>query len=181
LGFSSCQTQMKLDGVSVKVSGLPLTGQESINNTQIRRPTGGVPPYEYASGSPLIASVTREGKVTGLRNGTTPIYVTDQEGTTRTYLVAVTNIVTLWRSGLPMSSDEAIAWMADKGPDAAPVWDPFIYDLLRVYDLTPLHNYYWMCTLEGCWPPYRAYFRKGGGIACRAQDVLLHAWCIQPI
>jgi len=182
LVFSADLTQMKLNGVSVKVSGLPLTGHESINNTGVRLARGGVPPYAFASGSPLIASVTDRGKVTGHRNGTVPIYISDQEGKTLTFLAAVTNVFTLWESDVEMTNAEAVLWIANKGPDARPVCDEAIYDLHRVYDLTSLHHYYWMGSPAACaFPDYRSYFRKDGGVRCHAQDLLFHAWCIQPI
>ncbi|MFJ5254575.1 hypothetical protein ACIP8I_05160 [Pseudomonas sp. NPDC088414] len=45
-----------------------------------REATGGVPPYKYTSTVPAIASVTDDGIVTGLREGSTVIWVRDQNG-----------------------------------------------------------------------------------------------------
>lgn len=110
LAFSIDRTQMNLNGFSVKIPQWPKTGEDSVGNTATRIPVGGVPRYEYASSDPSTAPVTATGKVTGLKNGVTTIYVTDQEGTTLTYLVAVTNVYRLEISDELLDSIEAESW-----------------------------------------------------------------------
>ncbi|MBC3775455.1 Ig-like domain-containing protein [Pseudomonas sp. SWRI99] len=132
LVFSIVRTQMKLDGFSVKVPQWPTTGEDSVSNTAIRVPTGGLPPYDYASSDPLTASVSSAGKVTGLKQGVATIYVTDQEGTTLNYLVAVTNVYRLHISTEKLYAYDAIAWMNALG--GQPVYNyAFIRDVRRVY------------------------------------------------
>ncbi|WP_085710018.1 MULTISPECIES: hypothetical protein [unclassified Pseudomonas] len=148
LAFSINRTQMKLDGFSVRVDGWPKTGEDSIGNTGVRVPIGGVPPYDWASSEPLIAPVTAEGKFVGLKNGVATAYVTDQEGTTLSFLVVVTNKHKLHISPTPLRIELSIEWMNSLGGVTTYNSD-FIRDILRVYQV-PARNYsVWTCLLIG--------------------------------
>lgn len=175
LALSIDRTQMKLAGFSVKVPQWPKTGEDSIGNTAIREPTGGVPPYDYASSDPLTAPVTAAGKVTGLKQGVATIYVTDQEGTTLSYLVAATNIFKLMISDEPLWADSAITWMNQLGGQH--VYQPsFRADARRVYvPSVPAHIY-------TCWSDGRTYMymRSDWSIIHTQTAHSLPSWCLVP-
>ena len=70
------QTPMILDGLRVWYSFRGLTGVDAPGTTQVRVPTGGVPPYTYTS-SDAYTTVNANGKVSAIGNGTSTITVTD--------------------------------------------------------------------------------------------------------
>ena len=176
LALSIERTQMKLDGFSVKIPQWPKTGEDSIGNTGIRVPTGGVPPYDYASSEPLTAPVSPAGKVTGLKQGIANIYVTDQEGVTVSYLVAVTNVFKLQISTEKVLSDVAIDWMNTLGGQHA--YNHFFRsDARRVYVPVIPENIY-TCAKSGRYYIYmRPDFVVYGEIARRS----FTAWCLTPL
>ncbi|MDY0836194.1 Ig-like domain-containing protein, partial [Pseudomonas sp. SED1] len=89
------QTQVHLNGFSLKVPDWPRTGEDSVNNTRTRTASGGAPPYQYSSSDSFVASVDSvTGKVTGNRNGSAVIRVTDSMEAELSYSVEVTNV---WR------------------------------------------------------------------------------------
>lgn len=177
LALSIDRTQMKLDGFSVKVPQWPKTGEDSIGNTAVRVPTGGVPPYDYASSDPLTAHVTAAGKVTGLKQGVATIYVTDQEGETVNYLVAVTNVYRLQISERGMGFLEAESWMNSMG--GRHIYDTgFRSDILRVY-LPPLRTQnVWTCAIFG---RYAGYMAPDYGLWSVIASPLFYAWCLTPL
>ncbi|MHC8395502.1 hypothetical protein ACYZT8_17890 [Pseudomonas sp. LB3P93] len=166
------QTQMTLNGLSMKIPEWPKTGRDSLGNTDIRIPTGGVPPYSYASSAPLTASVVG-GKVTGLKNGVATIYVTDKEGVSLSYLVAVTNVYQLKISDQPLNIAQSIEWMNLLGGKTTYNYS-FRDDILRVY-IVPEHGSIWTCSANGRWgnllKPNNSFTGLLSGIA-------LEAWCL---
>ena len=177
LALSIDRTQMKLDGFSVKVPQWPKTGEDSLGNTGVRVPTGGVPPYDYASSDPLTAPVTVAGKVTGLKQGVATIYVTDREGETVSYLVAVTNVYRLQISDQAIGFLQAEAWM--NSLEGRPTYDGgFRNDILRVYVPPIRTSHVWTCATFG---------RFGGfmTVEYRFQTTtgspLFPAWCLVPM
>lgn len=175
LAFDIDRTQMKLNGLSIKVPQWPKTGLDSIGNTAVRLPTGGVPPYDYASSDPLTVLVTTGGKVTGLKQGVATIYVTDQEGTTLSYLVAATNIFRLMISKEPLRADDAVLWMNELGGQNVFNYQ-FIRDALRVYvPSVPAHIN--TCAYDGRSYWYmRADWSHFGWI----KQLTLLSWCLVP-
>jgi len=176
LAFSIERTQMKLDGFSIKVPQWPKTGEDSLRNTGVRVPTGGVPPYDFASSEPLTVPVTAQGKVTGLKNGVATIYATDQEGSTLSYLVAVTNIFKLQISTEKLPSDDAIEWMDSIGGQHV-YNSSFTQDVARVY--TPIiPETVNTCNKNGS---YYTFMRPGLSFYGSGGRQLLTAWCLIPI
>ena len=177
LALSIEPTQMKLNGFSVKVPQWPKTGEDSLGNTGVRVPTGGVPPYDFASSDPLTVPVTAHGKVTGLKNGVATIYVTDREGTSLTYLVAVTNVFKLQIGDQVCTFPDAENWMNSLG--GRHTYDGiFTRDILRVY-LPPTRNYHvWTCVSFGSWG---GYLRPDYSLNTITGGHLFIAWCLIPI
>lgn len=167
---------MKLDGFSVKVPQWPKTGEDSLGNTGVRVPTGGVPPYDYASSDPLTAPVTAAGKVTGLKQGVATIYVTDREGETVSYLVVVTNVFKLQISTEKLYANAAIAWMNTQGGQHT-YNSLFTRDALRVY-LPVFPETIITCHVSGRW---YTYMRPDFSIYGHTSMPLLTAWCLTPL
>lgn len=177
LAFSIDRTQMKLNGFSVKVDGWPKTGEDSIGNTGVRAPIGGVPTYDYASSDPQTASVTAQGKVVGLKSGVATIYVTDREGSTLTYLAAVTNKFKLEISRTAMTPLDAEQWMNSLG-GVHTYNGVFRNDILRTY-LPPVRTeYIWTCATFGRW---FGYLRPNYSINTVTSYYVWTAWCLVPI
>ncbi|MGY2443596.1 Ig-like domain-containing protein, partial [Pseudomonas sp. SDO52101_S400] len=177
LAFYIVPTMMRLDGFSVKIPGWPKTGLESIGNTGVRVASGGVPPYDYASSSPNNVPVTQAGKVTGLKNDTATIYVTDQEGTTVTYLVAVTNVHELHISPTPLRVEDSVKWMNSLG-GVTTFNSEFIRNMLRVYEV-PVRDYFvWSCIFDGAYG--RAIDANNGFRKIITSDPWI-SWCLKPI
>jgi hypothetical protein len=177
LGLSIERTQMKLDGFSVKVPQWPKTGEDSLGNTGVRVPTGGVPPYDYASSDPLTAPVTAAGKVTGLKQGVATIYVTDREGETVSYLVAVTNVYRLQISDQTMDFFEAEAWSNSLG-GLHTYHTMFRNDILRVYSPPLRTEHVWTCASFGRWG---GYMRPGYSFNTTTVGHKWTAWCLLAI
>ena len=176
LALSIDRTQMKLGGFSVKVPQWPKTGEDSLGNTGIRVPTGGVPPYDYASSDPLTAPVTAAGKVTGLKQGVATIYVTDREGETVNYLVAVTNVYKLQISDEKLYANVAIDWMNNQG--GLHVYrSVFIRDVRRVY-LPVFPENINTCQMNGGW---YTYMRPDFSVYGLPSAKLYIAWCLTPL
>ncbi|MBP5954723.1 hypothetical protein ICA16_03505 [Pseudomonas anatoliensis] len=177
LALSIERTQMKLNGFSVKVPQWPKTWEDSIGNTAIRTPIGGVPPYDFASSDPLTVPVTAAGKVVGLKQGVASIYVTDQEGTTLSYLVAVTNVYRLEISNTLLDFYEADAWRISLGGRHTH-YNGFTNDLIRTYVPPARDPYLWCCETKGRWG---VYMRENYSFNT---TYVLHkwaAWCLVPI
>ena len=168
------RTQMNLNGFSVKIPQWPRTGEDSIGNTGTRVPTGGVPPYSYASSDPRVASVTDAGKVTGHVNGTVTIYVGDRTGTTLTYIAAVTNVFQLHISSTPLPCLQAIEWMNSIGASST-YRNGFMGDIARVYQ-RPAISAVWTCHMSGSYGIF--YNAAYEGYGTRAIDNPNPSWCL---
>lgn len=178
LAFSIERTQMKLNGFSVKIPQWPKTGEDSVGNTGIRTPIGGVPPYDFASSDPLTAPVTAAGKVLGLKQGVASIYVTDQEGTTLSYLVAVTNVYRLEISDTPITFRKADAWRTSIG--GRHIHDRGIRnDFIRVYFPPARDNNVWCSATYGSWGSY--VYPNHSFNSTNHATLQLPAWCVIPI
>ncbi|WP_426234282.1 Ig-like domain-containing protein [Pseudomonas sp. TWP3-2] len=177
LAFSIDRTQMKLNGFSVKVDGWAKTGEDSIGNTGLRLPTGGVPPIDWASSDPLTASVTAGGKVSGLKGGVATIYATDQEGTTLSFLAAVTNKFKLEVSPTGLTPMEAEQWMRSLG-GIHTYNGVFRSDLLRTYVPPVRTDHTWTCGTFGRW---HGYLRGDYSFNTVTQPHVWTAWCLVPM
>ncbi|WP_256583601.1 hypothetical protein [Pseudomonas sp. MPR-ANC1] len=172
LAFNIDKLPMRLHGFSMKIPQWPRTGEDSIGNTAVRTPIGGVPPYIYFSSDSLIASVTPQGKVTGLKHGVSTIYVADQEGASGTYLVSVENTFQLHVNEELRTFAEAENWMHSL--QGYPAYGLFRADVLRVY-LPPLRSYnVWTCSPVVIFTPAFEFFTFD-------RRVKLPAYCITPI
>ncbi|WP_240664949.1 hypothetical protein [Pseudomonas syringae] len=179
LEFSIDTTVMRLPGFSVLVTedGWEKTGEYSIGNTEIRNPIGGVPPYKIDPGDPSIVSVIDQGKMIGLKDGATPVYVTDQEGKILTYLAVVTNKFKLEISRTAMTPLDAEKWMNSLG-GVHTYNSVFIRDILRIY-LPPVRtDYVWCCVNFGGW---NGYLRPNYSLNTVKQSHVWTAWCVVPI
>jgi hypothetical protein len=180
--FTIDHTQMNLNGFSVKIPGWPKTGVDSIGNTATRQPTGGTPPYSYASSNPAVAEVTATGgKVTGNTNGTATITVSDRNGNRLTYPVAVTNVYGLRTNEGSLNASQAENWMRSVGgiPTYEYPNDRFQYDVNRVYIPPTRTRFYWACNRYPDLPNYYVFLHRGSRIATSgAVDQLLGAWCM---
>ncbi|MHC8299673.1 Ig-like domain-containing protein [Pseudomonas sp. ZS1P83] len=173
LAFTIEKQPMILKGYSVKIPQWPKTGVDSIGNTAVRTPTGGVPPYSYLSSEPLKAAVTENGgKVTGLKSGVSTIYVVDQEGTTLDYLVSVSNVYRLQISDELLTSPEAVSWMYSM--QGAPIYTTFYWDVHGVYVPPSRTSAVWTCRPGSVWLP-------GGQFYQFNQTLKYPAWCVIPI
>jgi hypothetical protein len=172
-------SDMRLAGFSVKIFIWPRTGRESVGNTDNRQPIGGSPPYNHVSQNPAIASVDQNGHVTGNRNGTTIIVVTDTLGNSVQYRVVVSNVWTLQVNNNRMSSASAISWMFSIGGSPIPP-TPFISDVSNCYYApVPRADEYWLCYTTGPGANFvmqQTGFTYGG----RFDDVFDPAWCLTP-
>ncbi|WP_146604228.1 hypothetical protein [Pseudomonas sp. 478] len=179
-------TQMTLSGFSVKMPW-PKRGADSIGNTQTRVPTRGVPPYRYSSSKIQVATVNSSGKVTGERNGTASITVTDSAGATASYDVRTSNIWELIESPNKMSNSAAKQWVSQNGSplitnENGPY--PSIEDMNRVYNPIPFHDLKWTGVdftprpIEGLCV---AYSLNTLTIARRAAASLDNVWCLRPL
>lgn len=152
---------MTLDGFAVMVPW-PLSNVDLPGNTQIRQPTGGVPPYTYTSSRPDIASVDSSGKVRGLLNGTATISVKDAEQRSLSYTVNVANIWRLTTSTGPFYATDALAWIRAQGGT-----DNFglimgLIEVMKTQYVAPIppnhtqNEYYWLTLYQS--PNTYAFF-----------------------
>ncbi|OLY76816.1 hypothetical protein AU074_03335 [Pseudomonas sp. ATCC PTA-122608] len=178
------QTQMHLNGFSLKVPDWPKTGEDSINNTRTRTASGGVPPYQYSSSDTFIASVDSvTGKVTGNRNGSVIVTVSDSNAAELTYSVEVSNVWRLNINETLMTAPESIEWMESIGGTS--IYDAIFYtvgyDVGRVYQPLPFReHFYWLCSI-GWLPEHFAFLHRGQFYFGMARDQYLPAWCLTPL
>jgi len=83
-------SDLELKGLRVNTNGLP-SGLEPIGNSTVRKAQGGTGTHQYTSSSQAV-SVEQNGTVTGLKNGSAVITVTDQASNSVSYRVFVSNI-----------------------------------------------------------------------------------------
>lgn len=84
-------SQMLLHGIKL-LQNHGWESKEVDGNVATREPTGGRRPYSYRPDDPTVVSVSNDGKVVGLKNGTTTIHVTDDAGSTVSFTVDVRNV-----------------------------------------------------------------------------------------
>jgi len=108
------QSLMSLDGIKL-MQDYGWATKEVVGNVEVREASGGVPPYRYASSDDAIASVTSNGKVEGLKNGTATLSVTDDTGTTLRYSVLVSNLYKIQVDNRPLLISEAMNWIRSVG------------------------------------------------------------------
>lgn len=157
-----------LNGLSVKANWAR-TGADSLGNTEIRTPTGGVAPYSYSSNNPAIASV-ENGKVIGNRNGSAIITVSDSRGSRVSYQVVVNNTWNVQINRGRLNHYQAVAWMQSLG--GLPLSRLSLDDIRRVYgyDRIPLSDNSWMCTNDGCGGGLLAFLGQNKVWACSGPD-----------
>lgn len=173
---------MYLNGLAIKANWAR-TGLDSIRNTQVRRPSGGVAPYSYSSNRPDIASVSN-GKVTGNKEGLVTITVTDRSGSSVSYQAMVSNTWQVHVNYGRLNHNQAVAWMRSIG--GTPLGLESMDDIQRVYGYQriPLTAHTWMCTNSGCNPGMFAFLQGGSKEwMCSGPDNrdIIHAICLTPI
>jgi len=178
------QTQMHLNGFSLKVPDWPRTGADSINNTRTRSASGGVPPYQYLSSDSFVASVDSvTGKVTGNRNGAVTITVTDSMGAELSYPVLVTNVWRLNVNETRLTGTESIEWMESIGGTSLISFSPhLVIDVNSVYLPLPFRETLtWVCIVHRILPGYFVFLHRGEFEFGGATDRRLPAWCLLPL
>ncbi|MHC8340431.1 Ig-like domain-containing protein [Pseudomonas sp. HLT2-19-2] len=108
------QTRMVLDGVKL-LQSYGWASKEVAGNTEIRTPKQGTSPYVYASVDTSVATVDSNGKVSGRKNGTTTIRVTDATKASATYLVVISNVSRVLINNTLMTAHQAITWVSSQG------------------------------------------------------------------
>jgi hypothetical protein len=179
-------TPMTLNGFSVKLPW-PKTGADSIGNTQTRVPTRGVPPYRYSSSNIQVATVDSSGKVTGERNGTASITVTDDAGATASYNVLVSNIWEIINSPNEMSHYTAKGWVSQNGSPLVVnknIPGPRIEDINRVYIPRPPRDSVWI-GVDSVDRPDLALLLTSSGPALQLSQGIgsynNYVWCLRPL
>jgi hypothetical protein len=178
-------TQMTLSGFSVKMPSWPKTGADSIGNTQTRVPTGGVPPYRYSSSNIQVATVDSSGKVTGERNGTATITVTDNTGATASYNVVTGNIWEIITSPNAMRNDEAVWWVSQNGSPLTTNQNgphPRIDDINRVYRPPHRASHVWVGVNSNSGNAWGVIIHSGSTMEVNTlvNTNNLYAWCVKP-
>lgn len=113
-----------------------------------RHPSGGLPPYRYASSQPTVAHVDANGLVTVRGRGTAQIKVTDSAGQTMDYQVTVTGVIHCLNVGGGNYKDMSAAAAGQGGR------------IPRLQELREIHALY-----AGRWPM--------GNVPCWSSDVAL--------
>ncbi|MGX1021539.1 hypothetical protein AB7M33_004215 [Pseudomonas sp. Y3 TE3536] len=114
----------------------------NIARSQQRLPTGGTPPYTYASSAPAIARVDADGRVWPLRNGDVTITITDVAKKTISYPVQVSYCFRVLIG--PGSYNLVSAERFVSAESALPVNDDLIPDLRVLYGAQlPLNRHTW--------------------------------------
>jgi hypothetical protein len=184
--FSIDTVEMTLNGRAVK-TGWSTTGQDFTGNTQIRNAKGGIGKLTYESSNANVASVASNGKVTGQSNGSAVISVKDENASSVSYPVRVSNIYQLQHSAQPgYTYQEAINWL-NSVPGSIPV-SSAIGEMIRVYGPDVSWPYvtgtvHWMCDAGGCPGNLRPIFAyRTGGIICEPNlNNRFIAWCLRPL
>lgn len=131
-------TPMVLDGFSLQpIAGLIINqNYDYPDNTAIRHPSGGTPPYIYTSSQTNIATVDSNGKVIGKSNGQTTIIVTDAAQSTVSYTVQVSNVFRLVRETTHVAANLLTpSWWQSRG------WTPFSEEIItKIYRKHPNLN-----------------------------------------
>ena len=118
-GLSIAPGELVLDGAAIRVTKNWQQISDFPANTAQRQATGGQPPYTYAVGNPAIATVSAQGKVTGMGNGTTTITVHDANQRSVQFPVRVSNI--RWLNFDEHSTSYATGFKVMQGRGGSPV------------------------------------------------------------
>ncbi|MBH3446904.1 Ig-like domain-containing protein [Pseudomonas moraviensis] len=140
-------TPMVLDGFSLQpIAGLSINqNYDYPDNTAIRHPSGGTPPYIYTSSQTNIATVDSNGKVIGKSNGQTTIVVTDAVRSTVSYTVQVSNTFRLVRETTHVAANLLTpSWWQSRG------WTPLTGDMITKIHLK--HPNLGDLTQANLWP-----------------------------
>ena len=176
-------TEMTLNGPRVIIDGWPTKGVDLPGNTKTRQASGGKPPYAYSSSQSSIASVTQDGKVTGLSNGAATISITDADQRTVSYPVKVSRVYRLLMNEGPLTHvSQALTWMAQQG--GSPVSNEIMESMFTLYDMSRATKHYWLCTQEGCesYGLYTFFNYEQPTVNCAPPDhpAINAAWCVKP-
>ena len=158
------QSQMNLKGFKLIQNYGWATPGEVIGNTETRVPTGGVPPYIFTPENSTFASVSTDGKVTGLKNGSTNIIVSDASKNRVSYQVVVSNVYRLITSSSAMTPAEANTWALNQGGRAVRM-DGLALNynfsvLAQMFPTEGASGGRWHVPYEGVPPGVRFYWRR---------------------
>ncbi|MET0845496.1 MAG: Ig-like domain-containing protein [Pseudomonas sp.] len=135
---------MNLNGKKLIPAGnYGLQARDVSGNTSTRHPIGGVKSYTFISANPAVASVDSAGKVTGLRNGSTTINVSDATKNTVSYSVQVTNVYRFLLNNTYLTPNQAVSWMRSVGAEMSyNNGAPFEGNIHAVnfFDITPIYG-----------------------------------------
>ncbi|QXH79099.1 Ig-like domain-containing protein [Pseudomonas salmasensis] len=174
---------MTLNGTAYIVAGWPKRA-EYPGNTQTRAATGGRPPYTYTSQNPSVATVTSTGFVSGMRNGSTNIVVTDRAGGQVSYTVSVSNVWQVREDRRGMDWGAAVNWRKSL-PGAIGHYGDAIRFMGNAYGWplpVPYDSWYWVCTEPQCdaWTGVLWDSIDPEVVWCNQKQSLGWAWCLQP-
>ncbi|MCI3205535.1 MULTISPECIES: Ig-like domain-containing protein [Pandoraea] len=181
---------MTLSGFVVKMGDWTPTGEDADGNTETRQATGGVPPYRYVSSNPRIATVDIDGKVSGERNGSATITVTDQAGSAVSYPVVVSNVYAVIVHAHSMQFYErahAANWI--NSVSTARRIGTTEMDIMKKVYTTPFpassKHYLWSDVQGQCEQGFGLlYIRGTAGLTCVANyngyGAAYSAWCLVP-
>ena len=174
---------MTLSGTAYIVAGWPKRA-EYPGNTQTRAATGGRPPYTYTSQNPSVATVTSTGFVSGMRNGSTNIVVTDRANNQVSYTVSVSNVWQVREDRRGMDWGTAVNWRKSL-PGAIGHYGDAIRFMGNAYGWplpVPYDSWYWVCTEPQCdaltgvlWDSIDPEV-----VWCNRKQAVGWAWCLQP-
>ena len=158
------QSQMNLKGFKLIQNYGWATPGEVIGNTETRVPTGGVPPYIFTPENSTFASVSTDGKVIGLKNGSTNIIVSDASKNRVSYQVVVSNVYRLITSSSAMTPAEANTWALNQGGRAVRM-DGLALNynfsvLAQMFPTEGASGGRWHVPYEGVPPGVRFYWRR---------------------
>jgi hypothetical protein len=138
-----------------------------------------------------IASVDPiTGKVTGNRNGSVVITVTDRNNAELSYPVEVSNVWRLNINETLMTGPESIEWMKSIGGTS--LYDQMFHstfdsgevhdDVRSVYLPLPFRErFYWLCMPDRSNPRNWIFLHRGIFEFYRAPNQYLPAWCLTPL
>ncbi|MBN6773389.1 hypothetical protein JRG42_07130 [Pseudomonas granadensis] len=179
LPLSMDTTPMPLPAFAIKYPSWPVYGSIP-GNVATRSPVGGTGPYIFASSAPGIVSVTQAGVVTGNRNGTAIITVTDQNRESLSYTVNVSNVYNLAINDASMNHYQAVNWMSSLR--GFPVSTAAVNALITVYGRMPIYKHYWLCEkgwCQGVSVGFAFFHHEYRGLSCaNAEANWAGAWCL---
>lgn len=125
-------SRMVLDGY-VALANWTLSGNDVPGNTEVRTPSGGLPPYTYSSSNQGVASVTSAGKVKGLSNGTATITINDITGKQVSYPVTVSNVCRVVIDNNITDPTAAMNWIRQQGGSTAETMKYYMTNMTNMY------------------------------------------------